>query len=256
MEIWAIANQKGGVGKTTTTLALGARLAAESARVLLIDLDPHASLTRCFGLPVAPPPLGSVQLFDDQPAKLSDLVLIQDPVHLHLLAGQAALATIEKRSASRPGLGLAIKQALVPVKNQYEYVLIDCPPTLGVLMVNALAAAHRLIVPTQTDPLALHGLEGMIRTAAMIVRSRECEMPIAILPTLHDKRTRSGMDTVTHLRARYGSQAWEETIPLDTKLRDAKHILSQLPADRGGRGLAAYGRALDWLLGRQQELAA
>ncbi len=257
MQIWAFANQKGGVGKTTTTLALGARLAADGARVVLVDLDPHASLTRCFGLPVDPPPLGATQLFDDPPLPLAAVVHHTGIPRLDLVPGQSTLAVMEKRSASRPGLGLSVKQALAAAEADYDFALLDCPPTLGVLMVNALAAAHRLIVPTQTDPLALHGLDSMLRTAAMIERSRGAPLPIAVLPTLHDRRTRSGLDTLSQMRATYGERVWDDVIPLDTRLRDAGLVLSTPTGERGGKGLAAYARALQWLLthGRQQVAA-
>lgn len=256
MQTWAIANQKGGVGKTTTALALGARLAADGARVLLLDLDPHASLTRCFGLPTDPPPPGTAQLFDDPPQPLRQLIHRSEHERLHLVPGQATLAVMEKRSATRPGLGLAVKQALAGVRDDYDFALLDCPPTLGVLMVNALAAADRLIVPTQTDPLALHGLDGMVRTAAMIERSRGGPLPVSILPTLHDRRTRSGADTLAQMQAQHGAKVWDDVIPLDTRLRDAALVISAPPAERGGKGLAAYARALQWLLQHDRQQVA
>lgn len=256
MQIWAVANQKGGVGKTTTTLALGARLAADGARVLLLDLDPHASLTRCFGLPTDPPPAGSAQLFDDPPQPLRELIHHSDYERVDLVPGQAALAVMEKRSATRPGLGLAVKTALASVHDAYDYALLDCPPTLGVLMVNALAAADRLIIPTQTDPLALHGLDGMVRTAAMIERSRGGPLPVFILPTLHDRRTRAGAETLTQMQAQHGQKVWDDVIPLDTRLRDAALVLSAPPVDRGGKGLAAYASALQWLLQHERQQVA
>lgn len=256
MQIWAIANQKGGVGKTTTTLALGARLAADGARVILFDLDPHASLTRSFGLPSEPQPPGCTQLFDDPPTPLATLIHHTGIERLDLVPGQATLAVMEKRSATRPGLGLAVKQALASAADHYDFALLDCPPTLGVLMVNALAAADRLIVPTQTDPLALHGLESMVKTAAMIERSRGVALPVSILPTLYDRRTRSGTDTLTQMRNQHGTRVWDDVIPLDTRLRDAALVLSAPVGERGGKGLAAYARAAEWLLAHSRQQVA
>lgn len=256
MQIWAIANQKGGVGKSTTALALGARLAADGARVLLLDLDPHASLTRCFGLPIDPPPAGCAQLFDDPPQPLPELVHHTGVDRLDLVPGQAALAVMEKRSATRAGLGLSVKNALAGVQTDYDYALLDCPPTLGVLMVNALAAADRLIVPTQTDPLALHGLDGMVRTATMIERSRGGPLPVSVLPTMYDRRTRSSIDTLQQLRTLHGERVWDDVIPLDTRLRDAALVLSAPTGERGGKGLAAYTRALQWLVGQSRQQVA
>ena len=112
MRIWAVANQKGGVGKTTTTLALGRGLAALGHRVLLIDLDPHASLSRAFGVPVDPPPTGVLELFGTPPADLSSLCHASNIHGLDYVCAQSALATLERRSANQPGLGLALQNAL------------------------------------------------------------------------------------------------------------------------------------------------
>ena len=245
MQTWAIANQKGGVGKTTTSLCLARGLAAGGARVLLIDLDPHASLTRAFGVPSDPPPAGSHDLFNTMGHDVGAVVRGTPVARLQLVAAQPALATLERRGATQPGLGLALGRALHAARNQYDYALLDCPPTLGLLMVNALAAADRLVVPTQTDPLALHGLADMLRTADMVERSRRRTLPRQILPTLFDKRTRSGVQSLEQLRERHGDKVWPGVVPMDTKLRDA-HALTdaELP---DCRGTEAYARALAWL---------
>ncbi|MFC4727305.1 ParA family protein [Coralloluteibacterium thermophilus] len=246
MQVWTIANQKGGVGKTTTTLALGYWLARQGAQVLQIDLDPHASLSRAHGVPAEPAPQGTLELFADPPQPLAALARPTALAGLALVPAQSALATLERRSATQPGLGRALSQALARDAGRWDYVLLDCAPTLGLLMVNALAAADRLIVPTQTEPLALHGLDGMLRTAQMIERSRGSALPTFVLPTLHDRRTRVAQESLAAMRGRPGAKVWDAEIPIDTRLRDAQSFLD-LEA-RFGRGLRAYGDALDWLL--------
>lgn len=248
MRTWTVANQKGGVGKTTTTLALGSRLARRGFRVLLLDLDPHSSLTQSLGLPAEPPPRGVIDLFDDTPAEIGQVAMPTALDEMHLVPGQAGLATLERRASTRPGLGRALGRALDAVRAQYDYALLDCPPTLGLLMVNALAAADRLIVPTQTEPLALFGLEGIARTAAMVDRSRNRPLPISIVPTLFDRRTRIANDTLAQMRTRFESQVWTDAVPVDTRLRDLNHVLGPEPHENVVRGLASYARALDWLL--------
>ncbi len=252
MRVWAIANQKGGVGKTTTTLALGRGLAMRGARVLLMDLDPHASLTRAFGIPSEPAPEGVLTLFNQPETRLSDVVCRTGIEHLEFIAAQTALATLERRSASQPGLGLALSNALARGSADYDFVLFDCAPTLGLLMVNALAAADHLIIPTQTEPLALHGLHGMVRTANMIERSRRRELTVSILPTLHDRRTRTGNETLKAMQEQHGGRVWDDAIPNDTRICQID-LLTQMPAQQGypGRGLSAYRRALDWLLSNE-----
>jgi chromosome partitioning protein len=250
MRTWAIANQKGGVGKTTTTLALGRLLAQRGRRVLLVDLDPHASLTRAFGIPLEPPPTGTLELFEAAPGDARALARDTGIPGLSLLAAQPAMATLERRSATQPGLGMALAQALERAAPHYDHALLDCAPTLGLLMVNALAAADRLVVPTQTEPLAVHGMEGMLRTGQMIERSRRRALPASVLPTLFDRRTRAGTSTLDAIREAHPAQTWVQAVPLDTRLREAEALCRpELPADlAAGRGLEAYTRALDWLL--------
>ena len=252
----AIANQKGGVGKTTSSLCLARGLSQAGHRVLLVDLDPHASLTRAFAVPSSPPPAGSHDLFTGAGASLASLARGTEINGLDLIAAQPALATLERRGATQPGLGLALGRALHAVQSLYDHVLLDCPPTLGVLMVNALAAADRLVVPTQTDPLALHGLADMLRTAAMVERSRRRPLPQHVLPTLFDRRTRSGVQSLDQLHDLYEGRVWPKAIPMDTRLRDPS-VLTAADAPTG-RGADAYRSALNWLLAampRQQEAA-
>lgn len=250
MRVWTVANQKGGVGKTTTTLALGALLAARGRHVLLVDLDPHASLSRALGAAGDPAPRGTLDLFEEPPAPLATLCRPTAREGLEFVPAQAGLATLEKRAASRPGIGRALGRALQEVAEDVDHVLLDCPPTLGMLMVNALAAADLLVIPTQTEPLALYGLEGMRRTASMIERSRGRPLPVAVIPTLHDRRPKVAAETLATLREREGEDLFGDVIPLDTRLREVDHLLAAHPA--GTRGLQAYSDALDWLLARDR----
>ena len=250
MQVWAIANQKGGVGKTTTTLLLGRLLADRGQRVLLVDLDPHASLTRAFGVPSEPSPSGTLDLFDVPPKAVAAVSRPTAIAGLRLLAADAGMATLERRSATAPGLGLALGQGLAAAAADHDYALLDCAPTLGLLMVNALAAADQLVIPTQTEPLGVHGMEGMLKTAAMIGRSRRKPLPARILPTLFDRRTRACTETLDALREAHPASTWVQAVPLDTRLRDAAALAGrELPPDvLQSRGYDAYQRALAWLL--------
>lgn len=254
MRVWAIANQKGGVGKTTSTLALGRGLALRGHRVLLVDLDPHASLTRAFGVPEDPAPEGVLDLFATPPQSLATLARDSAIEHLSHVCSQTALATLERRSANQPGLGLALTQAIALHAGQHDYVLLDCAPTLGLLMINALAAADRVIIPTQAEPLALHGLAGMVRTVEMVERSRRRPLPVSILPTLYDRRTRAGQDALRKMQDDHGERVWDDAIPVDTRISNTDLLV--LPSNEAGgypgRALSAYRRALDWILAADQ----
>lgn len=245
MRTWAVANQKGGVGKTTTTLCLGRMLAEAGHRVLVVDLDPHASLSHAFGIAPDPAPRGTYELFTEPGASLPALARPSQVERLHVCPAQPALATLERRGATQPGLGLALARALQGASDRWDCTLLDCPPTLGLLMVNALAAADRLVAPTQTDPLALHGLRDMLRTTQMVERSRRRPLPYSVVPTLHDRRTRAGTLCLHELHETHGAAVFPGAVPVDTRLRDAAAIAGGAPLQ--GRGTDAYREVLTWL---------
>ncbi|RXR02630.1 ParA family protein [Pseudoxanthomonas composti] len=254
MRIWAIANQKGGVGKTTTTLSLGRTLAERGQKVLLIDLDPHASLTRAFGVPSEPQPQGVADLFATPPLELAEVARHSEVPNLDYVCAQTALATLERRSANQPGLGLALSQALQRHGQTHDAILLDCPPTLGLLMINALAACDRVIVPTQTEPLALYGLAGMCRTAEMVERSRKRPLPVSVLPTMFDRRTRASNETFQQMQEEYQGKVWNQPIPVDTRLSNADQLVAAHPGVLPGRAMSAYRHALDWILAAEGQV--
>ncbi|MBB3225572.1 chromosome partitioning protein [Luteibacter sp. Sphag1AF] len=249
MRVWAVANQKGGVGKTTTTVALGSLIAAQGKRTLLVDMDPHASLSGYIG--VEGGAQGSVyDLFGAGGSAASVSSLVHDTAydHLFVLPASAAMITLDRQVGTRAGMGLVVKQALAAVADEFDQVLIDCPPTLGVLMVNALAASDRLLVPTQTEALALAGLERMLRSLGMIERSRGRPLPRTIVPTMFDARTHASRACLEQLREQYGDVVSQAVIPTDTQIREASAAgvpLASWPAAR--RGGLAYRQLLEEL---------
>lgn len=242
MQIWGVVNQKGGVGKTTTAIAVGGLLAQQGLRVLLVDLDPQGSLSRYFDVDLDDQDATSVDLFENpSKAAIVKSVRATREDNLSLIPGSPALSAIERRKSSVPGMGMAVGKGLRMLADEFDYILLDSPPVLGLLMVNVLAASQQLLIPSQTEPLALEGLERMVRTLAMIKKSRGAVPPFVIVPTLHDKRTRAGKDCLNQLRDKYSAHLWRGAIPVDTQLREASRMhISPAQLTDPSRGLEGY----------------
>ncbi len=258
MRVWSIANQKGGVGKTTTTVSVGGLLAEQGYKVLLIDLDPHGSLTSYFRYDLDNLTKSSYNLFlmtgELDPNEVRSLVHDTSVDNLKLIPATTALATIERQLHGQEGLGLKVSRGLAQLWDDYDFALIDTPPVLGILMINALAACEQLLVPVQTEHLAIKGLERMLRTIAMVNRSRKSELPYTIIPTMYDRRTQASVSSLRAMRNNFSDHIWPSMVPVDTRFRDASK--AGLPAskyDPEGRGVHAYAALLKLLVAEQEQ---
>lgn len=250
MRIWTVGNQKGGVGKTSCAITLAGWLALEQRPVLLVDMDPQCSLTAYFGID---PDGQQASIFDlfMRPGQ-TDLERLPVPTRfdgIEILPASPAMATLDRQLGQKPGQGLILSEALARLAPRYSHALVDCSPALGLLMVNALAGAQRLIIPTQTEHMALKGLERMLRTLAMIQRSRARRLPHLIVPTMFDRRTRASVRALEVLQSSYGPELWNGLIPVDTQFREASReglpLSHSQPASRGAQ---AFARLLQDLL--------
>jgi chromosome partitioning protein len=263
VRILAIANQKGGVGKTTTTVALGGLIASAGHRVLLLDIDPHGSLSTWFGIDPDSQALSSYTLFQERKelslASVKRLVLPTQFANIDVIPATTALATLERQAIGQDGMGLVLSRVMALLADSYDYALIDTPPLLGVLMVNALAACQHLVVPVQTEFLALKGLERMVNTLNMMSRSRKKTLEYTVVPVMFDRRTQASVTSLRTIRNTYPQQSWPGYIPVDTRFRDAsKAGIPPHVFDPTSRGVEAYSSLWHWLDKKfeQQELTA
>ncbi len=224
MKIWTVANQKGGVGKTTSVAALAGILSQQGFRVLMLDCDPHASLTSYYGFDSESLTISLYNWFSHPPQNtqqaINTLISLEEK-NIHLMPASLSLATLDKRFSSKEGMGLVIARVLKLLEDEFDYVLIDCPPVLGVLLINALAACQQLIIPVQTEFLAIKGLERMMNTLNMVIKAQHHTIGYTIVPTMFDRRTKASIQALRNMRDEFGSHLWDKVIPVDTKFRDA-----------------------------------
>ena len=253
MKIWAIANQKGGVGKTTTAVTLAGLLSQAGYRTLLMDADPHGSMSVYFGNDPDITQGGLYQLFHDVDSLNANLVrnivLHTKFENIDIMPATSSMVALDRQMGTRSGMGMVFSKALNLIKEDYDFVLIDCPPLLGILMVNALAVCDELLVPVQTEFLALKGLERIVHTLNMIMQSRDEVLRYTVVPTLYDKRTKASRMALESLKEQYPETLWPGVVPIDTQFREASRIglPMSMHAPRS-RGALAYSNLLEHLL--------
>jgi chromosome partitioning protein len=250
-KVYALANQKGGVGKTTTAVNLAAYLAVRRQRTLVVDVDPQANATSSLG-------------FDKQKvnpsvydALVRDVPLIQsvrltDQLHLDLAPSSPALAGAEIELVPALGREYRLKDALAPHLDNYDYVLIDCPPSLGLLTVNALTAAQGVLIPVQCEYLPLEGLGLLIRTIDLVRQRLNPGLKIfGLVMTMLDARTNLGQQVIDEVRAYFPQQLFNAVIPRSVRLSEApsygQTILQYAPTSPGA---LAYQALADEVLAR------
>ncbi|VAW72042.1 ParA-like protein [hydrothermal vent metagenome] len=244
MIVWSVTNQKGGVGKTTTAVSLAGCHALNGQRVLLIDLDPHGSLSTYFGYSPETQQQGVYELFNTQGVNRKSLIQLVHGTgvdNLFLIPASTAIATLDSQLLQKQGKGLVIASWLKLLNGMFDHVFLDCPPTLGVLMINALAACDHLLIPTQTEYLAVNGLERMTNTINMVDQSRSHQTEYTIIPTMYDKRTRASANSLSLMLQNWGDNVWNDVVPQDTLFREAS--FSHLPVTHyasQSRGSLAY----------------
>ncbi len=258
-KILAIANQKGGVGKTTTVISLGAALAATGLRVLLVDTDPQANMTSGIGLRGQAGPGGTIYnvltATDGAALKDPDAFIIPTALAgLSVLPADRHLTGAEIEMVPLPGREAQLRRFLNPLRDRFDHIFIDCPPSLGLLTLNALVAAEGVMLPLHCEYFALEGIADLMTTLRRVKAGMNPDLDVdGVLLTMYDERTNLGQQVAGEVRDFFKEKVFQTVIPRNVKLAEApSHGLPVTMYDPKSRGADAYNALAQEFLARHR----
>lgn len=253
-KIIAIANQKGGVGKTTTTVNLAASLGVLEKKVLLIDADPQANATSGLGIDVDSVELGTYQVLELTRAAKETIVKTSSP-NVDLIPSHIDLVAIEIELVDKDDREYMMKQAISELKEEYDYILIDCAPSLGLLTLNALTAADSVIIPIQCEYFALEGLGKLLNTIKSVQRIHNPDLDIeGLLLTMYDSRLRLSNQVVEEVKKHFSDMVFDTIIQRNVRLGEApSYGESIIKYDASSKGASNYLNMANELLKKNKE---
>ena len=253
-KIIAIANQKGGVGKTTTTVNLAASLGVLEKSVLVIDADPQANATSGLGIEVDEVQVGTYQMLEHTADARETIIKTSSP-NLDLIPSHIDLVAIEIELVDKDSREYMLKQAIGDLREQYDYILIDCAPSLGLLTLNALTAADSVIIPIQCEYFALEGLGKLLNTIKSVQRIHNPDLDIeGMLLTMYDSRLRLSNQVVSEVKKHFGDMVFDTIIQRNVRLGEApSYGESIIKYDASSKGAMNYLNMADELLKKNRE---
>jgi chromosome partitioning protein len=250
----ALANQKGGVGKTTTSVNLGACLADDGKKVLLIDLDPQGNATSGLGIDKKDIEESVYDVLIND-VDLKDVILKSSHKGLDIVPTTIALSGAEVELTNLMARETRLKDAFGDVKDEYDYILIDCPPSLGLLTINAFTACDSILIPVQSEYYALEGLSQLLNTIKLVRKHFNPDLKIeGVLLTMYDKRTNLGQQVNAEVKKYFGDQVYDTIIPRNVRLSEApSHGQAIVDYDKRSTGAKVYQQLAKEVLARHGE---
>ena len=253
-KVIAIANQKGGVGKTTTAVNLAAALGVLEKKVLLIDADPQANASSGLGVDIEEAPAGTYELLEHEAPAKETIIKTNSP-NLDLIPSHIDLVAVEVELVNKPKREFMLKEAIKDIKDDYDYVIIDCAPSLGLITLNALTAADSVIVPIQCEYFALEGLGKLLNTIKNVQQIHNPDLNIeGLLLTMYDARLKLSNQVVDEVKKHFGDMVFDTVIQRNVRLSEAPSFgESILEYDATSKGAVNYLNLADELINKEQQ---